>query len=297
MTTCLLTDPQVRLDISPLQGLTKLQTLHLSNGTYTAAQLPLHLTEACFTDCSILARDDSACVTSLHKLQIFRSVMKGHGQGLPGFTALESLHCQDSSIPADDMQADLSNWLGTELFEMPADLSTLARLTTLIIVFSGKFVNHDVDISCLCSLTALEILNVTCQNAALKVTSSLTTLQALRCLEIAVDPKEAIFDNNFIQLGLMCLDVNWSALHVLQSVHMSSNSFSCDNQLLTLSQVPSLSLIQLGDFRPANSESYQVFAELVYCLALQRPSLVLILDSKRMSRSQYKMVSVDPDDG
>ncbi len=294
MTTCLLTDPQVHLNISPLQGLTKLQTLHLSNGTYTAAQLPMHLTEACFTDCNILAREDSACVTSLHKLQIVRSVMKGHHQGLPGFTALESLHCQDSCIPADDLQAQLSNWLGPEPFEMPADLSTLARLTTLVIVFSGKCVNFDVDISCLCSLTALEFLNVTCENAALKVTSSLTTLQALRCLEIAVDPKEANFDNN-VQLGFMCLEVNWSAFHVLQSVHMSSNSFICDNQLLTLSQLPSLSLIQLGDFRPANSESHQVFAELVYCLALLRPSLVLILDSKRMSRSQYKMVSVDPD--
>lgn len=215
---------------------------------------------------------------------------------VPAFTALESLNCQHSCIPADDIVAELSNWLGTELFEMPADLSTLARLTTLVIVFSGRCVNFDVDISCLCSLTALETLNVTCQNAALKVTSSLTTLQALRCLEIAVDPKEANFDNNGIQLGLMCLDVNWSALHVLQSVNMSSNSFACDNQLLTLSQVPSLSLIQLGDVRPANSESYQVFAELVYCLALQRPSLVLILDSKRMSRSPYKMVSADPDD-
>ena len=177
---------------------------------------------------------------------------------------------------------------------MPADLSTLARLTTLIIVFSGKCVSYDVDTSCLCSLTALENLNVTCENAALKVTFSLTTLQALRCLEIAVDPKEANFDIN-VQLGLMCLDVNWSAFHVLQSVHMSSNVLSYDNQLLTLSHLPSLSLVQLGNFRPANSESHQLCAELVYCLALQRPSLVLILDSKRMSRSQYKMVSIDPD--
>jgi hypothetical protein len=77
---------------------------------------------------------------------------------------------------------------------------------------------------------------------------------------------------------------------------MSSNSFSCDNQLLTLSQLPSLSLIQLGGVRPANSESHEVFAELVYCLALQRPSLVLIRESRRMSRSQYKMISADPDD-
>ena len=215
MTTCLLTDPQVHLNISPLQGLTKLQTLHLSNGTYTAAQLPMHLTEACFTDCNINARNDLACITSLHKLQIVRSVMKGHRQGLPGFTALESLHCQDSCIPADDLQGQLSSWLGPEPFEMPADLSTLARLTTLFILFSGTCVNCNVDISCLCSLTALEALSVTCENAALKVTSSLTTLQALRCLEIAVDPKEANFDNN-VQLGLVCLDVNWSAFDVLQ---------------------------------------------------------------------------------
>ena len=62
LTTCLLTDPQARLDISPLQGLTKLQTLHLSHKKYTAAQLPLHLTEACFTECIILVEDDSACV-------------------------------------------------------------------------------------------------------------------------------------------------------------------------------------------------------------------------------------------
>ncbi len=264
MTICLLTYPQVHVSIQALQGLTKLQTLHLSNGTYTAAQLPMHLTEACFTDCNMLAREDSACVTSLRKLQIVRSVMKGHGQGLPGFTALEYLHCQDPCIPADGMQAQLSNWLGPEPFEMPADLSTLARLTTLIIVGFGQCVNHDVDISCLCSLTALENLNVTCENAALKVASSLTTLQALRFLEVAVDPKEANFDNN-VQLGLMCLDVNWSAFHILQSVHMSSNSFTCDNQLLTLSQLPSLSLNQLGDFRPPNSESHQVFA--VWCTA------------------------------
>ena len=150
MTTCLLTDPQVHLDISPLQGLIKLQTLHLSNGTYTAAQLPMHLTEACFTDCNMLARNDSACVTSLHKLQTVCSVMKGHHQGLLYFTALESMHCQDSCIPADDMQA-ACNWLGKEVVEMPADLSTLARLTTLIIGFTGKSVNHDIDISCLCS--------------------------------------------------------------------------------------------------------------------------------------------------
>lgn len=65
---------------SPLQGLTKLQTLHLSNGKYTAAQLPLHLTEACFTDCSIFARVDSACVTSLRKLQTVCSTIQGHGQ-------------------------------------------------------------------------------------------------------------------------------------------------------------------------------------------------------------------------
>lgn len=101
---------------------------------------------------------------------------------------------------------------------MPSDLLTLARLTMLDIVFSGRCDNDDVEISCLYSLAALETLNVSCQNAALKVTSSLTTLQALRCLYIAVDPKGANFVDNVIQLGLLRLDVNWSALHVLQSL-------------------------------------------------------------------------------
>ena len=49
MTTCLLTDPQVHLNVNSLQGLAKLQRLHLSDATYTAAQLPMHLTEARFT--------------------------------------------------------------------------------------------------------------------------------------------------------------------------------------------------------------------------------------------------------
>lgn len=156
ITTCLLTTPQVCLDISPLQGLTKLQKLHLCYGEYTAAQLPLHLTEARFTDCSISVRDDLACVTSLHKLQTFCCTMEGHGQGLPAFTALESLNCRNSCIlTADDDEAELNNWLGTEqYFHLPRDLSTLTQLTTLIIEFSGECIDCEVDISCLCSLTA-----------------------------------------------------------------------------------------------------------------------------------------------
>ena len=219
--------------------------------------------------------------------------MKGHDQGLPAFTALESLYCRQSCILADDAEAQLSNGLGANVFEIPADLSPLAPLTTLIIVFAGRYDPFEVDISCLCSLTALQALNVTCRNAALKVTSSLTKLQDLRCLKLSVDLQEANEDGG-VQLGLMRLDVNWSALHVLGSVNMSSNSFACNNKLLMLIQVPSLCCTVLGEFRPANSESYQMFAELVYCLAMQRPDLVLILDSTRISRSQYKMVSGVP---
>lgn len=120
MTTCFLTHSQVCLDISPLQGLTKLQTLHLSSGKYTAAQLPLHLTEACFIDCSISVEDDSACVTPLRKLQTVCCTMKGHGQGLPAFIALELLNCQHSIILADNREAELRtcNWLGTGLFKI-----------------------------------------------------------------------------------------------------------------------------------------------------------------------------------
>ena len=55
--------------------------------------------------------------------------MKGHGQGLPAFTALESLKCQNSCILADDAEAELSSELGTEsFFQVPADLSTLTQL-------------------------------------------------------------------------------------------------------------------------------------------------------------------------
>lgn len=121
------------------------------------------------------------------------------------------------------------------------------------------------------------------------MTSSLTKLQALRCLELAVELQSANFQDGVAVLprGLMLLDVNWSALHVLQSVNMSSSFFACDKQLLTLSQVPSFTLILLGKVAyirrflmsfPENNETYQMYAELMYCLARQRLNSILFLD-------------------
>ncbi|DBA73518.1 TPA: hypothetical protein ACH3X1_011541 [Trebouxia sp. C0004] len=96
------------LDLSTLQLSNSLQTLVMQGGVFKTESLPPKLANLSLADCDVESYQDCSCVTSLARLKLLNSRLRGlHHQGLLACHALEGLTCLQSYVFAMDVNLDI----------------------------------------------------------------------------------------------------------------------------------------------------------------------------------------------
>ena len=242
------------LDLMPLQMLPTLTSLALRAGRYKNIDAAGHLTSLTVRYVRVTSSADCSFCSSLLHLEIAEACISIHARGLCACTALRSLDvgfC--SSILAHDRsntflpQAVMNN---QELL-FPTDISCLTALTMLDLSFCAQQQADILGISMLASLEHLT-LSASSNFRVSQEFEALTKLTWLCVCSTDLDAKVRID-----------LSLNWAPLQALQILWVLAH-FSCDEKLLTLSQLQNLRDADFSKARPANSSVTKLLATLQY---------------------------------
>ena len=278
------------LTLNPLLSLPALETLQLTgeDSVFTMDELPRHLTGLSLLWCQLHTGPSLMCLRSLRTLAVSSSVLRGfHPHGLLAFHGLQHLVCARGCITASTNEYTLDGGSHGHCM-MPSTLSTLTALTKLYLRLDAgtPLPDDELDLSCLYSLAALERLDLSAAGS-MCITAGLSCLARLTCLEVMIDSVPGEFEYRSYRFtadtaGHLRLCVEWSAMPALQHVVIGSPTVFCDESLLTLPRMQHLTHIQFYHLTPQNFASSQIFAELVYLLATNRPEVVVCMGAKQL---------------
>ena len=171
------------LSLSPLRNLANLKVLQLSGDECecTIDGLPQHLTELSLSLCVVRIRQACACVSSLHRIELFESMLCGtHPNRLLACLGLQQLDCSAGCIMASTADNTLDGH-AHRVCAMPASLSVLTSLTNLCLSMSSQ--DPELDVQCLYVLEGLKHLELGCASS-MCITPFLSGLQRLTYLRL-----------------------------------------------------------------------------------------------------------------
>ena len=153
-------------------------------------------------------------------------------------------------------------------------LSALTSLTQLELSMGlpGQLHAAELDVSCLCSLKALQYLQLS-SASSMYISPYLSDLKRLTCLKLEVRQRVGANDDmKYLRLG-----IDWAAMQALQHLEISSMSILNYESLLTLSRMRHLKFVYFGHFSPQTSTNIQTSARVVYLLARDCSEVVVCL--------------------
>ncbi|KAL3142768.1 hypothetical protein ABBQ38_003068 [Trebouxia sp. C0009 RCD-2024] len=280
------------LTLNPLLGLPALEALQLRGGfsVCTMDELPPQLTGLSLLCCEMHTGPSIRCLSSLQTVRVSCSLLSGfHPDGLLAFHALHELVCIRGCIMASTIRNTLDA-SGRGNCVMPFTLSTLTALTKLRLRAAAgtSLPGTELDLSCLYSLEALQHLQLSAAGT-MCITAGLSGLAMLTRLELEVDSIPDKHNSWFEtrKTEHLRLGVEWADMPALPHVAIDSQTVCYDESLLALARMQHLTCLEFFNFTPPDFASSQIFAELVYLLAKNRPQVVVCMADKQLGNDHH----------
>ena len=244
------------LDLLPLQGLSKLTTLKLQEGTFTNVSAAKHLRSLDLVYARALASTACSFSSSLTRLEMAHSrLVELHSRGLLGCTALRSLHLHKACQISADTQADVLQTDSECCCRFPADTTTLVSLTE--VQFCAYHCFESAEILGFCNLPNLKRLQIEFSDGA-NCTRPFEGLSRLTSLSFVL---AADFSTMF--------SFQWQALQALQHLEISGE-FAVDATFLGIAMLPCLHSVQLICAETQNKKTDYVLRELLQRLSAMK---------------------------
>jgi len=271
-------DPSDDFDISALQALPHLNTLSLCNGEYYTSELPEGLLTLLLDHANLELGEPATCVVPLQKLRVvFSHFSRDHKDGILAYTTLQELHLYNGSIAgsytSDDNIVEFGR-CNDGSFRCP-HLSPMKCLRMLYVNLSAVRYDEPIDWGCLYCLSSLQVLTIHSTTHRLMINQNLTLLGNLSCLKLTglASPSKSLVS--------VAVNVNWSAMPLLQSIFIVSDRLQFGPNMLELLQLSGLRHVTFLDSKRATAEPPSYFAPLVQGLITQRPEVILIVNGNR----------------
>ena len=263
------------VDLTPLQGLTCVESLTLEAGNFNHFPVLLSLRSISFLHAEVEACQTCIFNSLLHSLYLQDSAVNElHADGLVACVNLQDLSCENSSIYCMVAQSSLLT-ADNANSNVPSCLSALSCLTSLSITLgelhSGTAVNEQT-LSCLFGLTSLHALALRfyCHAA---VPTAITRLSRLTALTIkGVESETACVP---ISVGFHADCARFSQLQELYLGHMV---IQFAYNVLGLTTIRSLSQVSLCQLQCQNSLSTKCLCALLCMLSRHHPAVKVYLD-------------------
>ena len=241
------------------------------DGDFTCTQLPLQLSSLELEFSDLIMQETCECVSSLQKLCIadatLRTLVPDRFAACPALKELQLESCDIRPLEGE-------NWFDLDkdsltIFPVLAGLSELKSLTLGHASNSPAEV-PDFDLSCLCSLTSLEFLQVSVECSSVRLSAGLTALQSLSYLLIASKGGNDELD--------LKLELDWQQMKALQCLEIGDLLLSCDADILGLSSLQNLESLNLQRCQPYDTSALKHVSTLICCLAKHRPDIRAVFD-------------------
>ncbi len=181
---CALQHNSEELDLTPLQGLPKLQQLYLQGQFKQLHHLP-SLTSLLCKDADITATSNCNFGSILQCLVLKNSLLQGiHAQGIQACTALTELVLSAASL----LDIAYNLYLDRDLVRVPDGMELLTRLCKLTlstgrVQFSCRD-TVETNLECITGITSLQDLSISCGNCCSDVIKHMTSLKNLTRLVV-----------------------------------------------------------------------------------------------------------------
>ena len=234
-------DSSSTIDLTPLQGLSCVESLALEDGDFNNFPVLLSLRSVSLMSAALEASQKCIFTSSLHTLHLQdSSIDELHADGLVACVNLQDLFCQNSSIYS--VTAETSLFAADVVHSnTPSCLSAVSCLTSLSISL-GKFqcgvALSEQTFGCLFDLTSLHAL-VLCCNCDAAVPADITRLSWLTALTIK-GTATGIGRKSYIPVAFHAACARFSQLQIFYLGHMV---IQFANNVLGLTKIRSLSQV------------------------------------------------------
>ena len=258
------------LDLTPLQGLPKLQHLHLQGHFKQLHRLP-SLTSLQCKDAEISATLNCNFGSMLQFLMLKDSSLQGvHANGLQACTALTELVLSAARL----LDIAYNCHLTRDLVMIPAGMEMLTRLCKLTLSTGVCSHGDTANLECIASITSLQDLSISfgnCRSDVIKHMISLTNLTRLVVTGLTSDVD--IFP-------LLTTDFHWCGLQALQTLCILRCSVQLGHGVASLLQLNYLKHISFEGSIFEGDNAIECLAALSYHFANSHPDAKLVLQTR-----------------
>ncbi len=276
------------VDLTPLQGLTCIETVILQDGDFDHFPVLLSLRSIFLVNAAVEASQTCVFTSLLRSLDLQdSSIVDMHTDGLIACVNLQELSCQNSSI---DCMADETSLLTVNIADsnIPSCLSALSCLTSLVISLGkieGGTALGEQTLSCLFDLTSLHALGLHfyCDATVPTEITRLSRLTALTIKGVAIKGVELV--PTLVSVGFHADCAKFGQLQVL---HMGRMVIQFAHNVLGLTTIQTLSQVSLCQLQCHNLLVTKYLCILLCSLSRLCPNVKVYLTDDETASTLYE---------
>ena len=265
------------LDLSALKSLDSLRCLRLCNGPFANVHLPMSVQHVWFDNAHIAAAQSITMTNNLCSVRVFNSCVEGlHAHGLSACQNLQDLQLCNARVHAENV-ADILSASTYYQDVWPSSLLRLKKLSFLYVSYENSQGHSKLN-----SMFGLTQLKELCLEFAHSVfigndLAKLSSLQVLT-LQCAESDEQS-------ESCIECV-LDWHKMSSLQWVTFGPGRFKFSSEVEGLAKLDHLEQVSFRDFFCHDHHTVDVYAALMFQLALCAPDVDVVMEKSDVAKSQ-----------